>query len=519
MAKSQFAPATYSASPSVGDPQKRVIAFLSNSATYGQSEPVEICETHGSIVFLSKTHAHKLKRAVKFPYMDYSTQALRKAMCQREFEINRRMAPEMYETVHSIVDDDNVLQFGSKDDPRAIDWVVVMKRFDQRDLLEERRKNGTLAIADAIRLGEVLAEFHAKAELTPSFGGSAGIQAVVEENISILRATPEAFPAGLVDRYAALSQHWLNRLRTTLDNRRSQGLVRRCHGDLHLNNICMIGGSPQPFDAVEFQDAFSCIDVAYDLAFLLMDLDFKNLRGHANALLNRYLECSGDYSLLAPLPLLLSCRAGIRAHVTLAMQKTRSSGSGSDSRALLEKAAIYLEPQTPVMIAIGGFSGAGKSSVARELAPTIGAAPGAVVLRTDVIRKEMLNVPKTSKLGECAYSRKTSRAVYARLRLLAEAALKAGHSVIADATFGDDEERRAIELVAAVNSVAFSGFWLTAPRAILEDRLRKRQGDASDADVRVLANQIATFSQPENWTMIEASGQSRDIVRQAKQHL
>lgn len=499
--------------------QADIIAFLSDPATYGESGPVCICETHGAIVFLAGSRAYKLKRAVKFPYMDYSTAALRKAMCERELEVNRRTAPEIYEGVRGIVAAGSGLVLGEASDPRAIDWVVVMKRFPQECLLEERRKAGLLSAGDMTALGDAIALFHRNAEPVPLQGGAHGIRAVVDENVAMLGDAPDAVPEELTARYATLSERWLMRLRAALGWRRRHGMVRRCHGDLHLNNVCLLGDGPILFDAIEFNDAFSCIDVGYDFAFMLMDLDSRELRSHANALLNHYLERREDYGMLECLPLFLSGRAAIRAHVAVAAERAGAGSAQGRPRQLLELAISYLEPQPPMLIAVGGLSGTGKTTAARGLAPSTGAAPGAVILRSDVTRKAMSGTAETAKLGEAGYSEKAKRDVYEQLRVRARSVVRMGHAVIVDATFTSEAERRLIAETAKAAGVPFRGLWLEAPREILERRLEGRKGDASDADVAVLAKQIDSTTAPHDWIRIDASGSAADVIAGTKPFL
>jgi uncharacterized protein len=503
----------------IGNLQRNVIAFLSQSASYGVSDAVEIHETHGSLVFLAGQHAFKLKREVKYPYMDYSTPERRWRMCERELAVNRRMAPALYEKVVSVVDEGRTLRFGSADDPHAVDWLVVMRRFDQSDLLEARRKAGKLTRDDMLSLADAIANFHHDAEVVKEFGGASGLRAVVDENVAILsEMCAKTSLASAVQQYRTLSQDWLLRTRDVLGWRRQSGFVRRCHGDLHLNNVCVIGGSPVLFDAIEFNDAFSCIDVFYDLAFVLMDLDWHGLRTHANAVLNRYLERTHDYSGLSALPLFLSCRAAIRAHVALSTLQNASAGSadaGAPGR-LIQAANAYLELRKPELIAIGGVSGTGKSTLARLLSPAIGAAPGAVFLRSDVIRKSLMGVAETERLPATAYDRRTNLSVYERLLEKASAILKAGHSVVVDAVFSQATEQARIEAVARSSGVDFHGLWLAAPKEVLEQRILQRSGDASDATVAVLRNQIAAVSEPAHWPRVQAEGTPRQVLALAE---
>jgi aminoglycoside phosphotransferase family enzyme len=381
--------------------QEDVIRFLSSSSTYGLTAPVERHVTHGSIVFLCGDRAYKLKRAVLYPYMDYSTAERRREMCERELAVNRRTAPSLYLDVRPIVRDAaEQLAFGSHADDRAVDWVVVMRRFSQQALLETMRKRQELPLALMPRLAEQIAVFHQQAEIRSGFGGGKGIGDVIAGDVEVFHTMAgHPFLPQNLERLARLAWRRLDRDCELLDQRRDAGFVRRCHGDLHLNNICLIDGQPVPFDAIEFSERFSSIDVFYDLAFLLMDLDRHGLHEHANAVLNRYLEKTGDYDGLTALPLFLSCRAAIRAHVTVSAAHASSQAPEGalyrEAEALLDQAIGYLVPAAPRLIAVGGLSGTGKSTLARSIAPALGMAPGAIVVRSDVIRKQICGPPMT----------------------------------------------------------------------------------------------------------------------------
>jgi hypothetical protein len=507
--------------------QREVIDFLSKLESYGLANgAVERFETHGAIVFLVGDYAYKLKRAVRYPYMDYSTLERRKEMCERELIVNRRTAPDLYLEIRPIVlGADGRLRFGAADDAAIADWVVVMRRFDQDNLLEKIRQRGELTPALIRSLAETIAAFHSAAEITRDFGGAAGMAAVVAENLAILRSfVGRPFDSDAVERYARLSGEWLDRVRESLDARKKDGRIRRCHGDLHLNNICLIDGRPVLFDAIEFCEAFSCIDVFYDLSFLVMDLDRHRLRDHANTLLNRYLEKTLDHGGLAPLPLFLSCRAAIRAHVAataagVARDETPSRTRLEEAGTLFGQAIAYLEPAVPRLVALGGVSGTGKSTLARILAPMMGPPPGAVVIRSDVLRKQLMGVDETTRLPPAAYQPDVSGKVYARMTELAARILSAGHAVIVDAVHGLPQERDQIEGVAARYGVRFDGLWLEAPPAVLEERIAARRGDASDATVDVLQRQLGFIQRPTNWVSIDVSHATAEIVNQLHRRL
>src|SRR5579885_75849 len=474
--------------------QEEVVAFLGRAESYGlKGEKIERHETHASIVFLAGERAYKLKRAVKYPYLDYSTPDKRRAMCEAELAINRRTAPKLYLEVRPIVQDARGLRFGSRDEhAQAVDWVLVRRRFAQGDVLENLRRAGRLTRDLVLPLAETIAAFHDRAERIFTFGGESGMARVIEENAQILGRQP--FARNKVDALCAKSKAWLGRVGPLLEQRRRDGFVRRCHGDLHLNNICLLEGVPTPIDAIEFNDDIACIDVWFDLAFLLMDLDRHGLRGPANALFNRYLEKTFDSGGLTALPLFLSCRAAIRAHVAMSARELGTGGQESEAAVLLDRAIEYLSPPPPRLVAVGGLSGTGKSTLAYALAPLFGGAPGAVVLRSDILRRRIMGAEEHVRLSPSAYTSDVNAKVYGEMTRIAGHLLDAGCAVIADAVHGARAERDAIAAVARAHGVPFDGVWLRAPAEILESRVGKRTKDASDADVGVLRRQIATIA-------------------------
>lgn len=493
-----------------GDPQQPVIDFLSRPETYGGPGPVERLETHTAHVFLAGERAYKLKKAVHFPYMDFSTVEKRRSFCEAELALNRRTAPDLYLDVQAVRRlPDGTLTLG-QEEGEALDWLVVMRRFDQSALFDAMAERGDLTGPLMDGLADAIAGFHEAAEAAPGQGGAKAFRGYVEGNAAELeRAIGSVFDAGPVERVNQGCRAALKRVAGALDDRRDGGHVRRCHGDLHLRNICLIDGRPTLFDCIEFNDDFALIDTLYDLSFLLMDLDYRGLRGHANRVLNRYLSRLG-YDGLAGLPLMLACRAAIRAHVAARLvdsqQGERQEKAAAEARSYLDLALSYLDPSPVRLVAVGGLSGTGKSTLARGLAPLIGAAPGAVILRSDVIRKRLFGVAETDPLPQEAYRPEVSRRVFAEIARLAGEVLAQGHAVIADAVYGEDWQRDGIANVAAKAGVPFDGLWLEAPQRLLEERVDNRRGDASDATSAVVRAQAARIRPPEGWRRIDTGG-------------
>ncbi len=494
--------------------QDAVIAFLSNPTSFGEGIiKVERHETHGAIVFLAGDRAYKLKRAVRYHYMDFSTPALRRATCEAELTINRRGAPKLYLEVRAIVRDKNgALRFGTAaEGASAIDWVVVMRRFEQSALLEEMRKRNELSASLMQRLADAIAEYHRTAEPCQKFGGAQGILRVVDENVEELRRwRHRPFDADKIEQFSLFARKAHQDLLDLLEMRRQNGFVRRCHGDLHLNNICLIDGEPVLFDAIEFSEDFGCIDVLYDLAFLLMELEHRKLRPLANVLFNRYMENMGDFDGIAALPLFLSCRAALRAHVNVALadklQAESASELTSDAVALLDDAIGFFGKAPPRLLVLGGLSGTGKSTLARSIAPKLGRAPGAIVLRSDTIRKKICGAAETNRLPQESYTAEIDARVYTIIAQRAEKILRGGYSVVADAVYGRPDERRRIEAVARSVGVECRAMWLDAPVEILERRISARHGDASDATVEVLHRQLKMVDVAGEWPKLDVSG-------------
>jgi len=490
--------------------QTRIVAFLTRPETFGVREVIHI-ETHISHVFLAGTRAYKLKRAVKFSFLDYSTPARRRRMAEREVALNRRTAPELYLGVVPVTGDGEHLALGGAGP--AVDWLVVMKRFDQDALLDRLARRRELTPAAMDTLADAVAAFHAGARVRRTFGGAEALATTFGNTAGELeKFAGDLFePADLArlsDSVGALIAHH----RALLDGRRAAGFVRQCHGDLHLGNICLLDGRPTPFDAIEFSDAIACIDVLYDLAFLLMDLIAHDARDLANRVLNRYLETAQDFAGLAAMPLFLSIRAAIRA---MAMALTRERAKIDVAQGYLRQALDLLTAPVPRLVAVGGLSGSGKTTLARALARALAPGVGAVHLRSDVIRKRLFGRKPEEALPEDAYTPEVSARVFDRMHDQARAALAAGQVVILDATHMAESLRRRVETLAAEAGVPFSGLWLEAPVDELAARAAARARDASDADAAIVRRQADSALGEIAWPRVDAAGGPDETARRA----
>lgn len=493
--------------------QVEIVAFLLRPESYGLPEGASVQQitTHISHVFLIGGYAFKLKRGVKLSYVDFSSPALRKAACEHEVTLNRRTAPELYLGIVPVTrTDDGRLEIDGQG--TTVDWLVKMRAFDQNQTLDKLTAKGPLPDKIARALGDAIATLHAKAETSKSMGGAEAIAQIIAGNDRAFAAcSTDAIPAELIAEISDASIRALAEAGPLLDRRRDQGDVRRCHADLHLGNLCLIEGRPVMFDCLEFDETLGTIDVLYDIAFLLMDLMHQDLGGNANLVFNRYLDRADQTVGLAALPLFLAVRAAIRAHVTA----LKGKNTGRLPLSYAELARDLLRPGSPRLIAIGGLSGSGKSTIAYRLAPAIGAAPGARVIRSDVIRKRLCGVAPETKLESSAYTTEMTVRVYQTMVADAEATLAAGHSVIVDAVFLRQDERAAIAAIGVAAGVPFAGLWLSAPADLLESRIAQRQDDASDADAEIMRHQLALDAGQIDWTPVDVSGSPEDAANAA----
>ena len=501
--------------------QREVVDFLSTPAAYGLRDgPVERIDTHISVVWLVGDRAFKLKREVRFDYVDFSTVELRRVACEAEIRVNRRTAPSLYLGVRAVTRaQDGALAIDGTGKP--IDWLVEMKRFDQETLFDRLADRHCLDIGLMEGLASTIASLHAGARIRSDRGGRAGMTWVADGNaVGLLEHGADVVDPASCSLLATETRAAVCRHASRLDTRRRGGLVRECHGDLHLRNICLIDGTPTIFDGVEFNDDISCIDVLYDVAFLLMDLWRRDLRAHANAVFNEYSRLTMDLDALRLMPLFLSCRAAVRAKTSVTAAATQPDARQrgeleAAARRYLALANSLLRPPAARLIAIGGFSGSGKSTLARGLAPDIGAAPGALIVRSDAIRKFLMGVTPLTQLGADGYTPEHTRRVYDGLAARALAALRTGHSVVADALFARPGDREQIAAAARDAGVPFIGLWIDGPREVLARRIAERPPDASDATVAVLDHQLRAGAGSVDWQHLDGASAARHVLDNA----
>ncbi|WP_312161517.1 AAA family ATPase [Phenylobacterium sp.] len=466
-------------------------------------------ETGCAWVFLAGDTAFKVKKRVDLGFLDYSTLDLRLWALERELRFNRAATSDIYRAVRKLT---RAAGGGLElDGPGAVvEYALEMRRFDERAVLSAQPWAVDGPLADA--LGREVARVHARAELRPQGGGGKALKYTIDSNARLIRELAPKLGEERVEALIAATDAEFFRRKPLLDARRDAGFARQCHADLHLGNILLEDGKPVLFDCIEFNDVLSDIDVQYDLAFLLMDLDFRRRRDAAVRVLSAYVD-EGlrhfDRRLLAglaALPLMMAVRAGVRAHVQA------HSGDLEGASAYLGAGLRHLSPPPPSLTAVGGLSGSGKSTFARLIAPGLGASPGAVVLRTDEIRKRLLGVAPDAALPASVYSPAFYNDVYDALFAEARTLLDAGRAVVVDATFIQPELRGRVEALAQEAGAPFHGVWLQAPPEVLARRIEGRESDASDATVATLRMQLDRDVGPVDWVRVDASGPAQDAA-------
>ncbi|SMF96783.1 hypothetical protein SAMN02949497_4191 [Methylomagnum ishizawai] len=478
------------------------IEGLLQPAAYGHpADAVQLAETHISWILLAGEFAYKIKKPVDFGFLDFSTLERRQAACQAELRLNRRHAPDLYLAVVPIVGDARQPHMGGPGVP--IEYAVQMRRFDADALFETLAQSGKLRPEHIDALAAHLAAFHGsvgRATADDGHGLPAQHRLAAEFNFTQLRPLLDHPTASAdLDALHTWTSTTYARLEPRLAQRKRDGFIRECHGDLHLGNIALIDGRPILFDAIEFNEELRWIDILDELAFVVMDLEARGCPALAYRLLNQYLEITGDYAGMALFDYYRLYRALVRAKIAaLSWQPT---GDPAQRAALHARCRRYLDyglrlirPQPPRLYITHGLSGSGKSQLAARLAETL----PAIRLRSDVERKRLAGLSATARsdgaLGAELYGPAMTARTYGRLAQLGGTLLEAGHSVVMDATFLQREHREAQRQLAERHGTRFLILDCQAPPETLRGRVRARHQagtDASEADLAVLDRQAA----------------------------
>ncbi len=483
--------------------QARLLSALACPAIFAPGcTRVERLETHISYILLTGQHAYKIKKAVDFGFLDFTTLAARRFFCQEELRLNRRLAPALYLDVVAITGSIDAPVLGG--DGPALEYAVRMREFPQDTLASTLLPRGGLSPADIDALAAKVGVFHGAIGVAPrggAFGSPEGILRVAQQNFAQLR--PHLATATERDELEEL-RVWTERehaaRRGVFLRRREEGFIRECHGDLHLNNIVRIDGELIIFDCIEFSESMRWIDVMSEVAFTVMDLHYRGRADLARRFLNAYLERTGDYPGLTVLRFYLVYRALVRAKVARLRAEQLEAGAArrallAEYRAYLTLARSYAEPTRAALVVTHGFAGCGKTILSQALLETM----GAVRIRSDVERKRLHGL---GALERCRngidlglYAAGATEATYRELATLAREIIGAGVVAIIDATFLKRWQRELFRNLATELGVAFVIVDFVASDLTLRERIAQRAAkgsDASDADVAVFDHQLRT---------------------------
>ncbi|BBL56590.1 AAA family ATPase [Methylomonas koyamae] len=490
---------------------------------------VEVLETHISWVLLSGRYAYKIKKPVDLGFLDFSDLQKRRFFCDEELRLNRRLAPSLYLATVSIGGTAERPEIGAGP---AIEYAVKMRRFPVANTLDHLFGRHGLQPRHIDLLAQTVAGFHAAlpaAAADSIYGTPAQVMAPARQNFRQLRALLESADLPMLDRLETACETEYAACAALIADRRQQGRIRECHGDLHLGNIVLLRGRPVPFDAIEFAPELRWIDTINDAAFLVMDLLQRGRGDLAYRFLNGYLESSGDYAGLGLLRFYLSYRAAVRAKVAgFRLAQTGDPAAKCECLAYLEQAVAGLARRKPVLILMHGLPGCGKSHVAQLLLERY----GLIRLRSDVERKRLFGLsPLASSLsatGGGIYQADASRQTYGRLLELSRGLLADGFGVIVDAAFLQYDQRRPFRELAAQLGAGFALVAVRAEPATLRRRISERQAagnDASEAGLEVLehasrnleplqADEMSSCLQFDNDAEPAATDDSRPFWRQ-----
>jgi aminoglycoside phosphotransferase family enzyme/predicted kinase len=499
----------YAASPEATPADQAVLVeSLQDPALYDHPvEQIRVLETHISWVILTGVYAYKIKKAVDFGFLDYSTLAKRHFYCLEELRLNRRFAPELYLEVLAIAGDRHRPQW--RDTGRPLEYAVRMRQFPQRGLLSAIAARRELTPAHVDEIARLVAGMHAQVERADpesSHGRPQDVQHWVMENFAQIR--PSLFYAAdrqALDRVAAWCRQEYRICSGLIEDRRRTGHVRECHGDLHLGNLAMVGQHITPFDGIEFNPQLRWIDVMSEVAFLFMDLQDRGYTGLAWRFLNGYLEQTGDYAGIGLLDYFLVYRALVRAKVAIlrlaqpGLDMAAQAAVRKEYRSYMELAGQHTAQQRPALIITHGLSGSGKSWHAARLVEQL----GAIRLRSDIERKRLFGYAPDAATGSGVqsgiYTSAASVRTYEQLVRLARHGLDAGCRVLVDATFLKRAERDRFRRLANQAGVPFLILACSAPPEVLRQRILSRQasgGDPSEAGTAVLEAQLASREPP-----------------------
>jgi aminoglycoside phosphotransferase family enzyme/predicted kinase len=451
---------------------------------------VEVIQTHASIIFLTGDYAYKIKKPVNYNFLDFSSLEKRKYYLEQELELNQKVAANIYLEVLPINDNRGKLSLNGTG--KAIEYVLKMNQFPQECLLSKIFERGELTEENIVSLAKKVAQFHKQAatnEYITNFGSLEIIKHAFDENYQQTQKYINfVHPQKQYEETKAYTDKFFAEHGDWLEERQRKGMIRECHGDLHLNNMFLWQGEIQLFDRIEFNESFRFVDVIYDIAFTAMDLTARGRKNLANLFLNIYLEQTADWEGLKVLPLYLTRQAYVRAKVNsfLLDSDTFSEKIKATAAQYYQLAWQYTQPQTPRLILMSGLSGSGKSTIAKVIAKKL----NAIQIRSDAVRKHLAGIDLNQTGSLDIYSLEMSQKTFDRLAELAQILIPLGYPIILDARYDKYAWREPLLTYAQNLHIPFHIVHCHAPIEILRQRIAARKGDISDATIEVLNSQI-----------------------------
>ncbi len=458
--------------------------------------PIQLVQTHVSYVLLTGEYAYKLKKPVNFGFLDYSTLERRRHFCAEELRLNQRTAPALYlDTIAIVKMGDRYSLAADAEVDNVVEYAVKMRQFPQSALLSQCFERGELTEDLLRQLAEAIARFHQTAETNDyiqTFGTVAAIRQSIDENYEqTVQYIGGPQTQTQFDETRAYTDCFFGTQADLLQRRVEQGKIRACHGDLHLNNICYWQNQLLLFDCIEFNESFRNVDVMFDIAYIIMDLTVAGRTDLAATFLSHYVEQTGDWEGLQVLPLYVSRQSYVRAKVTSFLLNDAAIPESAKQEAAIKAAKYYtlawayVQPRQGRLIVMVGLSGAGKSTVARELSRQL----GAIQIRSDAVRKHLAGLPLSDRGDASVYSPEMTAKTYDRLTTLGGLLAQQGYTVILDAKFDRIALRQRAIAQATAYELPLTFVYCTAPESVLQARVQARQGDIADATLAVLAQQ------------------------------
>ncbi len=472
---------------------------------------IELIETHISWVILTGDYVYKIKKPVDFGFLNFSTLEKRHDFCEQELRLNRRLAPAIYLDVVAITGPQSRPRISAQSKPskgEVIEYAVKMVQFPQSAQMDNMLAAGEIKTEDMDAIAVMVADFHQTVEVADEsvdYGNNNAVYQPVEENFAQITEHLDTGPyKETLDVLMQWSRTEFEKLKAVFRQRKTDGFVRECHGDMHLRNLVWLASGPSAFDCIEFNPRLRWIDVMSEVAFLVMDLQDRQQYQFASRFLNSYLEATGDYAGLSVLSYYLCYRALVRAKVSALYLEQKNIPEEKRQKTLeefglyLELAKTYTQQPMPKLIIMRGLSASGKSTVSQQLLERL----RAIRIRSDVERKRLFAIDSNNsvagentadKINRGIYSKQASLQTYAKLADLASTIIKAGFSVIVDAAFLDYEQRKPFQILAGSLTVPYIIVEVTAAADVLRQRIIKRKHDVSDADLGVLEHQLVNW--------------------------